>query len=85
MTKKVMKTMDGNTAAAHVAYALSDVAELSGMFNDNDFPSAKKHARELITLPLHPFVSNSDLKFGCDYEWLYIKWILSIKSYASGL
>ena len=28
MAKQKMKTMDGNTAAAHVAYALSDVAAI---------------------------------------------------------
>ena len=28
MRKKVMKTMDGNTAAAHVAYAFTDVAAI---------------------------------------------------------
>ena len=28
MAKQKMKTMDGNTAAAHVAYALSDVATI---------------------------------------------------------
>jgi len=53
--------VDGTGISIAYPNALSDVAELSGMFNDNDFPSAKKHARELITLPLHPFVSNSDL------------------------
>jgi hypothetical protein len=29
MATNDMKTMDGNTAAAHVAYAMSDVATLS--------------------------------------------------------
>ena len=28
MAKQKMKTMDGNTAAAHVAYAMSDVATI---------------------------------------------------------
>ncbi|NLY17487.1 MAG: pyruvate:ferredoxin (flavodoxin) oxidoreductase, partial [Clostridiaceae bacterium] len=28
MSKKIMKTMDGNTAAAHVAYAFTDVAAI---------------------------------------------------------
>ena len=28
MAKKIMKTMDGNTAAAHVSYAFTDVASI---------------------------------------------------------
>ena len=28
MTKKIMKTMDGNTAAAYVSYAFTDVAAI---------------------------------------------------------
>ena len=28
MAKKVMKTMDGNTAAAHVSYAFTEVAAI---------------------------------------------------------
>ena len=32
---KQMKTIDGNTAAAHVAYAMSDAAELQRKINDS--------------------------------------------------
>ena len=28
MSNKIMKTMDGNTAAAHVSYAFTDVASI---------------------------------------------------------
>jgi len=46
-----------------IAYpdALCDVVELAGMFENQKFPAAKKHARDLITLPVHVFVSNNDL------------------------
>ena len=54
--------IDGTGISLAYPDALCDVAELSRRFNDQDFPSARKHARELLTLPLHCFVSDRDQK-----------------------
>jgi perosamine synthetase len=41
--------------------ALSEVPELNEMFKSENFPAAKKNARELITFPVHPFASHRDV------------------------
>ena len=41
--------------------ALCEVPELNEMFKSKNFPEAKKNARELITFPVHPFVSHRDV------------------------
>lgn len=40
--------------------SISSIEELSSSFQDIDFPVAKEIAQQFITLPTHPFVSNSD-------------------------
>ncbi len=52
---------DGSGISIAYPDALCDVTELKEMFISEDFSAAKKHARELITLPIHPFVAGSDL------------------------
>ncbi len=42
MAKQKMKTMDGNTAAAHVAYAMSDVATIYPITPSSPRPAAAR-------------------------------------------
>ena len=60
---EILKLASNAGFGISVAYpaALCDVRELAGMFNNQDFPTAKQHARSLVTFPLHPFVSREDL------------------------
>jgi perosamine synthetase len=56
-----------------IAYpvAISSIPECTQQFTGQDFPVAKRVARELVTLPVHPFVTESDIRslvecFNCD-------------------
>lgn len=41
--------------------AVAGIAELEGSFDPDDFRNARRLARHLLTLPLHPYVKNADL------------------------
>ena len=40
--------------------SINGIQELKADFDGQDFPVAKKIAHQLITLPIHPFVSEKD-------------------------
>jgi len=40
--------------------SIDAVPALGGFFPDKDFPVAKQYARQIITLPVHPYVTKSD-------------------------
>jgi dTDP-4-amino-4,6-dideoxygalactose transaminase len=42
--------------------SIDGIEELKGVFQGVDFPAAKKTAQNLITLPIHAFVSQKDKK-----------------------
>ena len=58
----VLESGNSGGTGIGIAYpaALCGVAELAGMFNNEDFPSAKKHAKKLITFPVHSLLSDND-------------------------
>ena len=41
--------------------SIDGIPELAGDFQGRNFPAAKEHAKKLITLPIHPFVTDKDI------------------------
>jgi dTDP-4-amino-4,6-dideoxygalactose transaminase len=60
--KRILKESEQGGLGIMPSYpdSIDGIAELRERFHGQDFPMAKKIARELVTLPVHPFLSQKD-------------------------